>query len=343
MPARETHPKPVLILSTGGTLGMNARSPGPLEPGEMLENLLTWIPELRDYAEIVVEILLNIDSSLMEPRHWLIIARRIEAAQIEDRYAGIVVLHGTDTLSYTASALSFLLTGMTLPIVLTGGQRPLATTRTDARNNILGAVETALEGPVEVMVYFHHRAFRGNRTTKIAISDFDGFDSPNFPPLGDAGITWGWNREYFWPATKRPTIWPELPDTLPEPPLVIPWLPGLDFTSLAPALSGRWAIVLEAFGSGNMPLSEDARHCLREIIDQDGLVFARSQVLRGTTNLGAYQPGKVLADAGVAGGADLTRESMVTKLMVLKGLGLSPGKIKQHMATSVVGEQTDNY
>jgi len=340
MPVQAPHPRRVLILSTGGTLGMRSGVNGPLEPGEMLEDLLTWIPELRDYAEIEVEILINIDSSLMEPAHWLMMARRIQAAERESQFAGIVILHGTDSLSYSASALSFLLPRLSLPVVLTGGQRPLAATRTDARNNILGAVESALEGPVEVMVFFHHRAFRGNRTTKIAIGDFDGFDSPNFPPLGHAGIAWEWNRTRFWPESKRPSVAPPLPAALPDAPLVIPWIPGLDFAALRPALCGRWALVLEAFGAGNMPLGKEAAACLQAILDEGGLVFVRSQVPRGRTDLNAYQPGKALADAGIAGGGDMTREAMVTKLMVLKGAGHSCGVIKRHMARPLAGELT---
>ncbi len=333
--------KSVLVLSTGGTLGMRPTGSGPLVPDKVLQDLLTWIPELQNYAEIEVEILADIDSSLLAPPLWLTLARRIEAAQLCHTYSGIVLLHGTDTLAFTASMLSFLLPALRFPVVLTGGQRPLAVTRTDARNNILGAVETALEGPVEVMAYFHHNAFRGNRCSKIAIGDFEGFGSPNFPPLGRAGISWEWNRQLFWPLTRRPTIWPSLPEELPSPPLVIPWIPGLKIESLAPALENQWALVLEVFGTGNMPVDAHLRDHLEAFTRGGGLVMVKSQVPKGATQLDAYQPGRALLEMGVTSGADMTREALVTKLMALKAMGLKGDKLKNLMAKSIAGELSD--
>ena len=328
----------VLVLSTGGTLGMRPTGGGPLQPYKILQDLLTWIPELQDYAEIQVEVLADLDSSLITPSLWLELAGRIRKAHLNDQPSGIVILHGTDTLAYTASSLSFLLPDLAIPVVLTGGQRPLAVTRTDARNNILGAVESALEGPVEVMVFFNNSAFRGNRATKIAIGDFDGFGSPNFPPLGKAGIFWEWNPDLFWPRTRRPTIWPDLPESLPQPPWILPWVPGLSFDDFAPALASQWAVILEAFGTGNIPVNPKLLHELQNYIERGGLVFVKSQVPRGRVALDAYAPGSAFKDMGILGGGDMTREAMVTKLMVLKGLGLANSKITSHMAQSLAGE-----
>jgi len=333
--------KKVLILSTGGTLGMRGNDGGPLKPNKVLSDLMIWVPELAEYADISLEILADLDSSLITPDLWLTLARRIELAHDHNECSGVVVLHGTDTLAYTASALSFLLPALDMPVVLTGGQRPLAEIRTDARNNVIGAVETAIEGPVEVMVFFNNTSYRGNRVTKTAIADFDGFNSPNFDPLGKAGIFWEWGHTRFWPKTRRPTIWPGIPDKLPSTPWVLPWVPGLDFGKLVPSLEQHWALILEAFGTGNMPFPDSLRNFLGSYIQDGGLVFIKSQVLRGVVNLEAYEPGIIMKDLGIVGGSDMTREAMVTKLMVLKGSNLSPERLKQSMARSLAGELTE--
>ena len=176
----------VLVLYTGGTLGMVPEGSSPLAPSIARKDLRRWIPELDECAEISVDIVTDVDSSLITPSLWLDLARRIESIQEDSDFRGVVILHGTDTLAYTSSALSFLLPNLQLPVVLTGSQKPLAVSRTDARNNILGAVEAVRYGPPEVMVFFRDKAYRGNRVTKVAIADFLAFSSPNFPFLGKA-------------------------------------------------------------------------------------------------------------------------------------------------------------
>lgn len=334
-------PKKVLALSTGGTLGMRPSGEGELEPDQVLQNLQTWIPELSTFAQIDVEIVENIDSTYITPVHWINLAKRIEQAQNQKKYAGIVVLHGTDTLAFTSSALSFLMPHLKLPVVVTGAQKPLAIPRTDARNNILGAVEAALVGPVEIMVFFHHRAFRGNRVTKTAISEFDGFESFNYPALGSAGTTWRWDRDLFWSRNKRPTVWQSLPTNLPSSPFLLAWLPGMDFSQFEDVLHKQWAVILEAYGSGNLPLDDKARKIIAQYIDSGGLMFIRSQVPRGGVNLGTYAPGKALTKLGIVGCSDMTREAAVTKLMVLKALDLDRESIIAQMTTSLVGEMDE--
>lgn len=333
--------KRLLILSTGGTLGMRpGETDGSLQPDQVLSDLMTWVPELKDYAAINVEIVANLDSSLIEPPLWLKLAHRIEKAQMRGECDGVVILHGTDTLAFTASSLSFLLLNLAFPVVLTGAQRPLAMTRTDARNNILGAVESSLDGPIEVQVFFNNNAFRGNRVTKIAIGDFHGFDSPNYPALGRAGMDWIWTADLFWPTTRRPTFWRTLPDTLPAPPLVVPWVPGLDFPSLEAGLMKQWGLVLEAFGAGNLPLSQATRDLLAKFIGAGGVVAIRSQVLHGSLALNKYAPGKAIRELSIAECHDMTREATVTKLMVLKSLGLDSQTMVQKMPHSLAGELT---
>jgi len=315
-------------------------SDGILQPDQVLSDLMTWVPELKNYAAINVEIVANLDSSLIEPSLWLKLAQRIEKAQMQDECDGVVILHGTDTLAFTASSLSFLLLNLSFPVVLTGAQRPLAMTRTDARNNILGAVESSLDGPVEVQVFFNNNAFRGNRVTKVAISDFHGFDSPNYPPLGRAGMDWVWTPDLFWPPTRRPTLWRALPEALPTPPLVLPWVPGLDFPSLEPGLNQQWGLILEAFGAGNFPLTKATRAVLKTFIDGGGVVAVRSQVLHGSLSLNKYAPGKAIRELHIAECHDMTREAAVTKLMVLKSLDLDNRVLIQKMGQPLAGELT---
>ena len=213
-------------------------------------------------------------------------------------------------------------------------------TRTDARNNILGAIESSLDGPVEVMIFFNNTAFRGNRVTKVAISDFHGFESPNYPALGRAGMDWVWTPDLFWPPTRRPTLWRALPEALPTPPLVLPWVPGLDFQSLAPGLKHQWGLILEAFGAGNFPLTDITRASLAAFIEAGGVVAIRSQVLHGSLALEKYAPGQAIRGLHIAECHDMTREAAVTKLMVLKSLGLDVQTQIQKMGQSLAGELT---
>jgi L-asparaginase len=328
----------VKILYTGGTLGMSADTGGELVPDEALADLLRWVPELNEVARIEVEMVSNIDSSLIEPDLWLVLARRIRETQDEGSARGLVILHGTDTLAFTASMLSFLLPDLQIPVVLTGSQKPLQIARTDARNNVIGAVESCVHGPVEVMVFFRDYAFRGNRCTKVAISDFRAFDSPNFPPLGKAGIRWDWQTNRFWPGSRRPSIWPDLPSEFPSTPWVIPWVPGFELTVVNASLEGQWAIVIEAFGSGNMPLSPETALCLRKFMERGGIVAVRSQVPGGGVDLELYAPGLELMKIGVVDAGDMTREALVTKLMALKAQGMDGNALRHALNRSMVGE-----
>lgn len=334
----DTKTERVLVLYTGGTLGMVPEGSHPLAPTTAKKDLRRWIPELDECAEITVEIVTDIDSSLATPSLWLDLARRIAAAQEVHDVSGVVILHGTDTLAFTSSALSFLLPDLKMPVVLTGSQKPLAVTRTDARNNILGAVEAALFGPPEVMVFFRDKAYRGNRVTKTAIADFLAFSSPNFPSLGKAGIFWSWEEDLFWPMTRRPSIWKELPLEMPSAPLVLPWIPGFEFAPMIESLKGYWALLLEAFGTGNMPLSRETRQALRAFAEEGGLLMVRSQVPIGSTALHSYVPGQELADMGAIEMRDMTREAIVTKAMVLKALGFPKAKLAYAMTQSMAGE-----
>ncbi|PIE01685.1 MAG: hypothetical protein CSA81_10455 [Acidobacteria bacterium] len=331
----------VKILYTGGTLGMSSSKSGELVPGEALADLSRWVPELAKLVDIDVDIIANMDSSLIQPELWLDLAEHVKDAQNDEKTDGIVILHGTDTLAFTASMLSFLIPDLQIPVVLTGSQKPLQIVRTDARNNIIGAVETCIEGPVEVLVFFRDNAFRGNRCTKSAISHFRAFESPNFPPLGKAGIRWKWRKQDFWPKTRRPSIWPDLPKSFPETPWVLPWTPGFNLSGLESGLRKQWAVIIEAFGAGNIPLIAKDKKVLKDYLNSGGLIALRSQVPKGEIEMGLYAPGKELMELGVINAGDMTREALLTKMMAMKALNFKGSELKHAIARTLVGEVTE--
>ncbi|MCB1052838.1 MAG: asparaginase [Acidobacteria bacterium] len=333
--------KKILFVVTGGTLGMRPKGDGPLVPSEAVSDLVHFIPELEEYAQIEFDILCNLDSTLITPDIWLKMAQRIEQVQEQRSHHGVVILHGTDTLAFSASSLSFLLPGLQIPVVVTGSQKPLAMTRSDARNNVLGALEACLDGPTEVMVFFNQSAFRGNRATKSSINDYNAFSSPNYPPLGKVGMHWEWNHDLFWPMTRRPSIAPSLPKSLPHAPLVLPWVPGLDPGDVLQNLKHQWGLVLEAYGTGNLPLSPSSREALLQFMTKGGIVCVRSQVQEGATRLQTYQPGKELLEMGIIPAGDMTREALVTKLMVIKSYGMSAEKARFQLGHSWAGEMDE--
>jgi L-asparaginase len=177
--------------------------------------------------------------------------------------------------------------------------------------------------------------------TKRAVSDFNAFESPNFPALGLAGIDWSWRSDLFWPESRRPALAPDLPQTLPSPPLVLPWVPGMNPDVIAPLLSRSWALILEGFGSGNLPVTDALLTALSGFQKQNGLVLVRSQVSTGKVDLRLYEPGCRLEESGVISAHDMTREALVTKLMVLKSLGFEGRKLQAWIGRSIAGELSE--
>ncbi len=240
--------KTVLLLHTGGTLGMVGGRPHTLKPAPFAEALRARVPELTELANVELELFSNLDSSEVQPEAWLALARRLHQRLPE--VDGAVVIHGTDTLAYTASALSFLLPGLRRPVVLTGSQRPLQEVRSDARLNLIDAVTSALRGPPEVTVCFDSHLYRGNRTVKVKVAEYDAFASPNFPPLGTLGV-----HTHFL-AGLRPRGRPGLLPGLEPRVFLLKVFPGLDPALpllLLPQLRG---LVVEAYGAGNVPVEE---------------------------------------------------------------------------------------
>lgn len=310
-------------------------------PG-FLESRLRAMPELHDDA--MPEFVLHeynplLDSSNMTPREWFLIARDI--FDHYEAFDGFVVLHGTDTMAYTASALPFLLQGLNKPVILTGSQIPLVRLRNDARENLITALLLAANYPLpEVCLYFGDKLLRGCRTVKVNATGFDAFDSPNYPPLGKIGI----DIQIDW-STVRPALVERLnmpPAELQATVGALRLFPGISAQLLDNVLqTPLQGLVLEAYGTGNAPdrdttlLETFARATERGIVIVDC-----TQCLRGTVNLNAYATGAALLQAGVISGADMTPIAALTKLHYLIGSGHAPDQVRQLMQQDLCGEIT---
>lgn len=344
----------VLVLHTGGTIGMREGPRGFAPAPGALEEEIVRHPPLSDPGEArfttahfedgtrvrydVVEHEPLLDSANLDLSHWARFARDI--AEHYDAYAGFVLLHGTDTMSYTASALSFMLENLGKPVVLTGAQIPLARVRSDGMDNLLTALWIAARSRLpEVMLAFHHRVLRGNRSTKRDAVGFDAFDSPNHPPLAEAGVALRVHREDALPIPSAPfractSLSPNVAALRLYPGITREILENF----LRPPLEG---LVLETYGTGNAP---DARRDLLEVIEaataRGVIVLNVTQCLKGTVSA-SYQAGRALAEAGVLPGADLTPEAALTKLCWLLGQReLGQADVRRLVATSLRGEMT---
>ncbi len=335
--------KNILIIYTGGTMGMQVQSgQSSLAPAPgFLPSMLDQLPELStsDYDLIEYDPLL--DSSDMTPDVWLQIA-----ADIESRYSsydGFVVIHGTDTLAYTSSALSFFVENTHKPIVVTGSQLPFGVPRSDARNNIVSAMQVASELPAElaqVCVVFGSRILRGNRATKTSASAYDAFQSPRAPQIGSIGINIQYNPDAALDNTAAELrVCERAPP--PESVAVVRLFPGFSAAIIhavcaSPNLRG---IVLEGFGSGNGPARNGA--FLASIADarQQGIVVVVvAQPLQARVDFGDYAAGSAIGAAGAVSGGDLTTEAALAKLYYLISLDLSATEIEQRMVTDIAGE-----
>lgn len=326
------------VVYTGGTLGMQ-RSPRGYVPARDLGRLLAErSPEVFErYAFDVVEYDPPLDSANATPRHWYDLA-----AAVEDASAGrdgIVVIHGTDTLAYTASALSFLLPDLAIPVVVTGAQIPLVEPRNDARGNLLAALEIASGGePAEVCVCFGPSLLRGNRTTKVRATALDAFASPNCAALGHIGATI--RLDLGPPVRRRPALpRPRYRDSAIA---VLPLVPGSAARLIqADVVAGVRGIILECYGVGTAPDRDSAfLAAVAHAVEAGVLVLAISQCGEGSVDLATYAAGNALAARGVVGGFDLTREAALTKMHALFALGLTTAEAARLMQECLCGELT---
>jgi L-asparaginase len=326
--------KRVLILHTGGTLGMRPREPGTaLEPDELGTTLHERAPEMDQVADVSIRYLFNTDSSDMTPDHWMTLAAEIAGAV--GGHDGVVVTHGTDTMAYTAAALSYVLRNLPFPVVLTGSQRPLVDVRSDARANLVGAVDLATRDIPEVAIYFGGHLLRGNRAIKSSTFDFGAFSCPNFPPLAKLGAGFRLVTEPLRPAGEFKVEGKFDPRVA-----VIWWAPGQPVTPLE-ALMGTdtKGVLLEAFGMGNIPVADEATcNALGTLVDRGIVVAIGSQSPHGRVDLDLYPGGRKARDAGVVGTGDMTAEAGSVKLMYLLGTCTTPEEVRGRLTEPIAGE-----
>ncbi len=334
----------VLIIYTGGTIGMVQDESGALHPFTM-DRIYDAVPLLHRCSYDIDSCQLDniIDSSNMTPDFWVDIADIIEREH--DHYDGFCVLHGTDTMAYSASALSFVFENLSKPIVLTGSQLPLGMLRSDGRDNIIDALEIASGnyGNIpEVCVFFEDHLFRGNRSTKVSAENFDAFHTYNYPALADAGINIHIYREYVspMPPEHAPLI---VRKGFDRNIAVLKLFPGITSSVVNAVLStpNLRGVILETYGSGNAPTGAWFLDVLREAIDRGILIMDVTQCKAGSVKLKQYEASVGMERLGVLSGHDITIEAAVTKMMYILGsYGNDRALVRRLMETSLRGEMT---
>ncbi|HEU4332540.1 MAG TPA: type I asparaginase [Lapillicoccus sp.] len=330
----------VFVLHTGGTIGMVDTPQGHAPVAGALAPYLDWmVDNSRGELEPITfhELDPPIDSANATPENWCTIARVLYERR--DDHSGFVVLHGTDTMAYTSSALSFLLPGFGKPVVVTGSQIPIARIRSDGRQNFIGALQVAARSNVpEVTLLFGEVLLRGNRATKIDASGLDAFDSPRFPPLADLGIDIAVNRDLVLAPTEPARLTAGRLGNV----AAVRLFPGFSASILAnlcrPPLQG---LVIEAYGAGNGPANDrEFLAAIKTAVDQGVVVVIVTQCVRGSVQPGAYATGSALLNAGAIPGYDLTPEAALTKLAVLLGQDLDRTTVEAMMQQDLAGELT---
>ena len=333
--------KKVLIIYTGGTIGMKKTDKGYAPVSGFLGEAISSIEDMKSSGApewSLHEMSPLLDSSDITVKEWNKIAKVIYDNYTT--YDGFVVLHGTDTMAYTASALSFILDELDKPVILTGSQIPLSEIRSDGRDNLVTSLLIAAEGVVrEVCLYFSGKLLRGNRAVKMSADDLVAFDSPNYPHLADVGITIKYNMSAI---RKRREGQLTLQPFLEVPIGVLKVFPGIQFglfeSIMTEKLSG---IVLETFGAGNIPSDGGALiPIISRAFESGSVITVCSQCPSGTVSLGAYETSSALKSAGAVSGFDMTTEAAVAKLYHLFSLGISLDEIKLRMEQNLRGEMT---
>ncbi len=330
--------KKILIIHTGGTFGMSPADPAKtLRPGNLEAAIEKHLPALNSLARIDIRIPFNLDSSNIGPERWLEIHRIILENGAD--YDGFVLIHGTDTLVYTAAALSFTLSDFKRPVILTGSQRPLYAIRSDARSNLINAVELATMPIPEVAICFDNKLYRGNRTKKISIESYQGFESPNCPLLATIGLKIHLRPDNFFkkriPVKLKPIFDTDL--------AIIHLFPGIKTKMYQDLLKEPIrSLIIAGFGSGNFPTYDNQwNNFIAECGALGKLVCITSQSPHGRIDLNLYETGKQALDAGAVGLEDMTLEASIVKLMLLQGNYDDQQKLKSLLGVSIAGEVTE--
>jgi L-asparaginase len=334
----------ILIIYTGGTIGMMTDPVTKVLKPINFEQIMDNVPELEKLnCKIKVHSFEEIiDSSNMNPAIWSQLAGLIESNY--DTVDGFVILHGSDTMAFTASAMSFMLENLAKPVIFTGSQLPISAIRTDAKENLMTAIEIANAKKndrarvPEVCIYFDYKLFRGNRSFKYNSSKFEAFRSPNYPILAESGVHLRFSVNDIRPPGDGPLI---VHKNLTGEVAVLKLYPGISPKVVETILSTDVrGIIMETFGAGNTTTDQWFIDLLKNAVDSGKVILDISQCKVGTVELGRYETSKQLKDVGIANGYDMTYESAVTKMMHLLGQLSDPLEVKHYLETDLRGEIT---